>query len=274
MSSGRFNTESLLLSRRVRDIAYYPFCHFRVDNYLPEEFYLALLERFPNDSYFVQEASVGNKRSFSSRRGRTPQVFHDFCVNYPLWRELFDCLTSEAFVSDLNRLVRRGLVSARGWRGLKSWRLAEKVSSGIYSKLVQPVEIAFEFSRLDPGAYILPHTDGTKKLVSLLLYFPDPKWQESFGGHTEFYRPKDPSLEKNWANRQASFLEMITFTVNTFVPNRLVGFIKSTNSYHGVPPIACPDYMTRNSLNINVNITGPAEGALGQQWPAQMLWKN
>ena len=49
------------------------------------------------------------------------------------------------------------------------------------------------------------------------------------------------------------FEDVVSFLKADFAPNRLVGFLKSKNSYHGVQPIACPDGMVRNSLNINVN---------------------
>ena len=111
----------------------------------------------------------------------------------------------------------------------------------------------FEFSRLERGSFVPPHTDDPKKLISLLLYFPDPKWQENYGGGTEFYRTKKRAMDNNWANREVQFKDLNPFFRAQFAPNRLVGFLKSNNSYHGVQPITCPEGMARNSLNINVN---------------------
>lgn len=111
----------------------------------------------------------------------------------------------------------------------------------------------FEFSRLRRGSFVPPHTDDQKKLVSLLLYFPDPKWQENYGGDTEFYRAKNLTARNNWNNQRVSFEDLIPFSRAPFVANRLVAFVKSKNSYHGVQPITCPDGMARDSLNINVN---------------------
>lgn len=57
----RLDTNALLLSKRVKEITYDPFCLFQASNYLPAEMYQALLESFPQAPWFVEQTE-GDKR--------------------------------------------------------------------------------------------------------------------------------------------------------------------------------------------------------------------
>jgi hypothetical protein len=248
MPFSSLETSTLVLSNRVKDITYDPFCLFQVSDYLPEERYQALLESFPEEKWFVERID-GNKRRLNS--WFRPEVLRNFLGNHLPWREFLDFLASEEFVRDLNRLILPGLVRSRGLAGMRYWRNGTKASR--VARIVnQPVKMAFEFSRLERESFVPPHTDHPNKLASLILYFPDPKWQDNYGGSTEFYRPKNRALDNNWDNRTVTFDDLVPFYRAPFVPNQLVVFLKSKNSYHGVTPITCPEGMSRNSLNINV----------------------
>jgi 2OG-Fe(II) oxygenase superfamily len=248
MPFSTLETSTLVLSDRVKDITYDPFCLFQVSDYLPQETYQALLESFPEEKWFVERIDGDKYRLNSSHRR---EVFREFCNEYPRWVEFFNFLESQAFLRDLYLLSRRGLFKSRGLLGSRQWRV---VTAGglLEATLKQPVTMQFEFSRLERGSFVPPHTDHPRKLVSLILYFRDPKWQDSYGGSTEFYRPKNRRLENNWDNRTVTFDDLVPFYRAPFVPNQLVVFLKSKNSYHGVTPITCPEGMSRNSLNINV----------------------
>lgn len=249
------NPHSLLLSKRVKDITYDPFCLFQVNDYLPPDMYQALFETFPGEQWFSQRIE-GDKRLLNSTHH--PKVVGDFCRKHPLWEQLFQFLGSEAFLRDLYALVRLGLFRSRGLVSLRRW--CHATSNGHTRAIMrEPVAMQFEFSRLERGSFVPPHTDDPKKLVSLLLYFPDPKWQENYGGSTQFYRTKNPAMENNWDNRRVPFEDLVPFCRSQFIPNRLVVFLKSRNSYHGVQPIICPEGMARTSLNINIICQTPGE---------------
>lgn len=255
MSAHRLDSETLFLSMRAKDITYDPFCLFQVADYLPSDTYQALLESFPDQKWFVEQIE-GDKHRLNS--AYSPEVFQNFCRTHPLWREFFDFLGCGAFLNDLSALVRRGLFKSRGLVGLRHW--CDGTKAGLLGAIVnQPVKMTFEFSRLERGSFVPPHTDDPKKLVSLMLYFPDPKWLEKYGGGTDFYRPKSPAIENNWDNRRVAFEDLISFESAPFAPNRLVVFLKSRNSYHAVRPITCPEGMARTSLNINVNCVVPTK---------------
>jgi 2OG-Fe(II) oxygenase superfamily len=247
------DADSLLLSKRRMDISYDPFCHFQVEHYLPPKMYQSLLESFPERKWF-QETVEGDKNRLHSLY--SADIVREFRQQYPVWRDFMDFLSSQAFLNDLYNFVRRGLVNSRGFWNSRPW--CEVANHNPFTSLVnQPIRMQFEFSRLPRGSFVPPHTDAPDKLVSLLLYFPDPAWREHYGGNTDFYRPKRSELEHNWDNRRVPVEELVPFHSSRFAPNRLVGFLKSENSYHGVNPITCPDGMARNSLNINVLCATP-----------------
>ena len=87
-----------------------------------------------------------------------------------------------------------------------------------------------------------------------MLYFAGPDWRHEYGGGTEFYRATSSSSRSNWGNRRVEFSDVSTFRTAEFAPNRLVMFVKSWDSFHGVRPITCPTTARRKSVNFNVLI--------------------
>jgi hypothetical protein len=45
------NTDLLLLSNRIKDVSYNPFCHFQIENYLPATMYQSLQK---SSTLFIQ----------------------------------------------------------------------------------------------------------------------------------------------------------------------------------------------------------------------------
>ncbi|MGB5134262.1 MAG: 2OG-Fe(II) oxygenase [Prochlorococcaceae cyanobacterium] len=115
-----------------------------------------------------------------------------------------------------------------------------------------PASIEFEFSRLENNAFIRPHTDIRDKLVSGLLYLPQPGWAKSYGGDTVFYRSKPGLQIDNWENKRLDVDLLEPAHVNLFIPNLFVLFLKSSVSHHAVSKISCPAHLARCSLNFNV----------------------
>lgn len=247
---------SSLLSHGTASAAREPFFHLRIDNFLPAEQYQALLESFPTPER-LPETIEGNKKRLSSRT--TPDAFEKFRRSRPVWAQLFEQLAAAAFLADVYEAVREPLREARGAFAARPWRVRGSESAGFVTRaLTRPVKVTFELSRLETGSIVSPHTDAAEKLVTMMLYFPEPGWQESYGGGTVFYRAGRPNLNRNWTNYRVPFEDVSPVCVNQFAPNRLCIFLKSKNSYHGVPAITCPEGMARNSLNLNVFRRKPA----------------
>jgi hypothetical protein len=220
-----------------------------VPNYLPAARFEELRASFPPSSLF--KSAEGGKRHLGNYQ--SPEPFWAFCADHQPWRELFEFFGSAAFTMDLRKVVRKGLVGARGWRGARRWCAPSRLASRAPFKYVlQPVQTSYQFSRLANGASVAPHTDSASKLVSIILYFTDEDWQDDYGGGTEFYVPKNPELKNNWQNSRVGHEELDLWRVSAFRPNQLTVFVKSRSSYHAVRPVSCPEGMSRDSLNVNV----------------------
>ena len=127
------------------------------------------------------------------------------------------------------------------------------------------VKIGFEFSLIKDGCYIPLHTDKTNKLISLMIYFPHTDENKSINEidwGTCFYKIKN-GKEKNLELWKSSFMDEIQaanymknlekFYQSKFTKNKLVGFLKSKNSYHNIEKILKKNAL-RRSININYYI--------------------
>ena len=136
----------------------------------------------------------------------------------------------------------------------KSENFLDKI---IYNDILTTTELSFMYN----GAESFPHTDGLKKILSLMLYFPDEDLSDdeitSLG--TTFYNSSEFNLtgygkndiqthgdSKNFKNRN------FNKTTFPFKKCNLYGFIKSHKSWHSVEPINIRKDFIRRSININL----------------------
>lgn len=88
----------------------------------------------------------------------------------------------------------------------------------------------------DRGGYqITPHTDAPHKLATFLLYCTDDASLADEG--TSIYRPKQEGF-KSWSGRQFSFEQFEEVFRSPYAANRLFGFRKTDQSFHGKAPVA------------------------------------
>jgi hypothetical protein len=252
--------DRLLLTKRAAPVALEPFPYFMIDDYLPAALYQAARASFPAG---VETDQYGNRKQVFSQH-RHPERVAQFLAGDEVWRALVDFFGSDAYLQDLRRYLGPALGRARGLAGSMRWR--RRAAQPVLPLVDRPVSFGYEFSLLEDGAYLYPHTDAPAKLVSLLLYFPPDDWRPEFGGATELYRPKDPRHERNWMNRNLGFDDVELVYRSEFRPNRLFGFVKSANSLHGVAPVTCGPGRLRLSFNFNVVIDPAAAGSRPARW--------
>ena len=238
----------LLLSNSIKEITQEPFCFFQTDSYLPFSLYQKLKESFPDKSFFVNTHKRG-KTTFQS--DNNPDNFNKFCQENPLWNDFLQCFMSNEFLDDAFEFLKKPLNKARGKDGKKRWILANSNSLDSSNSDVIPIEVRFEFSMLSEEAMIVPHTDAERKIFSLLFYFPDEDWKPEYGGGLNFFRPKNIIDQWNFENRVVPFNNLEEIASAPFTANRLLGFVKSRNSWHGVKPLKSLPGIYRKSLNIN-----------------------
>jgi hypothetical protein len=241
-----FDYRSLLFTNRQATVFDDPFFHGCIDNYLPTEIYQALFKAFPKEQLkinYTAKASLDHDDATLKSFGSTA----------PICKSLLDVFTSRVFLDDLKDFMMPALIRDRGnigegdWYYVSDWSKARRLTSGI------PIKVTFKFSQLTLGKWIPPHTDKPAKLLSILIYFPEPDWYEDYGGGTEIYEPKYALLKNNWWNFEMPFEFMHYRRTFAFKPNRLVVFPKAKNSWHGVSPLHCPADRSRKSLLITLH---------------------
>ena len=236
--------DRLLFTKRNATVNTYPFFYGCIDNYFPETLYRNLLNTFPKEMLRINYKSGLTLADDNS-------ILKEFWHKSPLWKVLLDFFSSELFLQDLQKFITPACIRDRGERVQRKWHYIHDWSVARRSVDVAPIKINFKFSHLTAGEWSPPHTDLPCKLFSIILYFPEPDWCESYGGGTEIYQPKYSVLNNNWYDVYAPFELMNRWHSLDFVPNRLVFLLKTKNSWHGVSPLTCPSGKKRRSLLIS-----------------------
>lgn len=253
------------LSVDIRD----PFFIFEFHDIFDRGTYGELNAHFPKKAVFP---STWVDRGGKSHMNSTTPEFAAFIRGEPVWTRLYDRFTEPAIIEKLYELT-HAVPSERSESEKKPWRLdRRRKASGVLRKPVMKwrrwkaglsgktaVRLTFEFSYLEAGCYIPPHTDVPGKLISLMLYFPDDGVRYPTTAGTEFYRGKNNAkAESGWLtgmmddeSSKRFFEKHETFYTSEFGPNKLVGFVKSSDSWHGVHHLELPPDASRRSLNIN-----------------------
>lgn len=128
-----------------------------------------------------------------------------------------------------------------GLRGLLSKSFAHTVMTRFAPQL-EEIHKRKEFSayfdlrliRDGRDYFIGPHTDAPWKLVSLLFYLPLYGMYGRYG--TSIYVPNDPRF-RCAGGPHHDFTDFTQIWTAPFRPNCLFAFVKTANSFHGVPPI-------------------------------------
>jgi hypothetical protein len=246
-----------------------PFFIFEFRDLFDRQTYGELDAHFPKKPEFPANWSDrGGKYHMNSRM---PE-FAAFAKKAPIWAALYDRFADPSMMAKLFELA-HSVPSERSAGEKKPWRIDDRPKpEGLARKPIAqlrrlqssllgytPVRLVFEFSYLESECYIPPHTDVPAKLISLMIYFPDEGVEYPVGTGTEFYRGKNGAMAENvWKSAMLEDDAMHTFFdkhevfyTSDFTPNKLVGFVKTSNSWHGVRPLTLPPKATRRSLNIN-----------------------
>jgi FkbM family methyltransferase len=228
--------------RRVRETAIEtePFPYAIVDDVFPDDYYRQIAQHFPEESRMVPLSETGRATGYKER---LVVLFDDTGFarlderQRQFWSELRGWLYSPSFVNGvvdrfrpyvaarIDELARRmGTVSVRG-----------------------DAMIVSDKTRYAIG----PHTDAPHRLITFLFYLPQDDRYRRYG--TSIYKPNDPDFVCA-GGPHYPFDRFTRIKTVGFVPNRLLIFVRTGRSFHGVEPI--DENIERRLLVNNLRLCG------------------
>jgi hypothetical protein len=225
----------------------YPYPHFYLRPVFPEPFYRRMLETMPDTEALTPINEFGTVGAVDPNTGAI--VKSRFEPRYLADLSVLEVEEEATFGSGSNT-----------WRSVADWMLGDRFRDliigkflgeirarfGAKAKLVTRVEARFVRDMTDYS--ILPHTDMPAKLVSLLFYLPADESMRALG--TSVYVPKDPAFRCDGRTRH-SFEKFRKVMTAEFLPNSLLGFLKTDQAFHGVEVIK-EQAIERNVLLYNI----------------------
>jgi len=242
-----------------------PFFLFEKNNFLDYELFKQLDETFPKDVDFEKSFYGKGGKKHIENKG---DGFSRFIENNPCWKSFYEEISSPNVLTQLFNLWSLSeLPDERQDYYKNPWvyspyntKVLIKAHKAVLRLIKKnSVRLGFEFSRIPSGGYIPPHTDIGKKLLSLLIYFPDEGVDYKGTAGTSFFKVKNNfnamhSWHSNLLNEEQSkkfYNSHDEFYRSEFTPNKLIGFAKTSLTWHTVEPFQIKN-ATRRSLCINI----------------------
>ena len=236
-----------------------PFPLFSIKELFSDILLDSLSREFPSEDLFHLEDSANRKRYGDHTQG----VFEKFVLENPKYLSFYNQITSHEFVSQILRSLSD--TDELQFLNIHSSRIKRKTNyeftireKSRFAKRFR-LKIGYEFSLMQNGSYLAPHTDSASKLLSILIFLPDlPLFDENLSKKlgTQFWRSKMNSEKfSNWNSASLSEAELDLFYQNhecffqaPFTATQHFGFCKSDVSWHSVPIVQ--NGINRKSINI------------------------
>ena len=218
-----------------------PFPHAVIENIFPPDYYEQILRHFPSDAQMIPLSETGRTNGNAAQQ-RLVTLFNEegFDRLSPEQRHFFKhlggWLYSPAFINGAIKLF---------WPHVKD-RLTE------VSKLLGWARVRGDALLVsDQTNYrIGPHTDAAHRLITFLYYLPHDERFREFG--TSIYSPKDPQFTCQGGPHHPFDGFHLEKTI-PFLPNSLLMFCRTDQSFHGVEPIQAQN-ITRHLLINNIRL--------------------
>ena len=212
-----------------------PFPHFESCPVFPGAYYKELLANLPDDNAYTPTGETGLVTSGAYKeRGIIPLEAPNLAnlpdAIRPFWIMLSRKLLARAFMEQLVEPFVRDI----------KLRFAEESSLAIWPNAY--------LCRDWPDYSLGPHTDSFQKVVSLIFYLPENSKSPELG--TSLYVPRNPNF-KCEGGPHYNFADFTRVKTLQYMPNTVFGFVKSTQSFHGVEPL-CAQHLSRDVLLYNV----------------------
>ena len=245
---------------------------FEIKDFLTNEQYEALYDNFPVASKdeakrFNKDFSDSNnpKKNRFSISEMYPELYNKTLSNNQILKDFDETIKDPQFTKliykNLYYKILRSRIKDIKYFSKLLFQINEpnKKNKNFIDKLFyNKIHTTMDFTTFYNDSKLIPHTDGRKKILSLLLYFPDDNFSteqiNTLG--TTFYKSNinnlnnihidNPQKEKEFKKNNEKILTL------PFKKRNLYGFIKSHNSWHTVEPINYNNDFIRKNININL----------------------
>ena len=252
-------------------------CHaFEIPDFLDDLQYEELKKNIPN--FKKKDAELLNDKFYDEKNQHklkvyinelTKENYQNFIIQNPILNELVKVFKNPRINNFLLDKLYFKILKSRIYDPknlikflLRKNRIAEKkIDSLIHKCLYNDIYTTFEIAYMFNGAQSYPHTDGMKKILSLLLYFPEDSISEEQSKKlgTTFYDSEEFNLTGLGKNKINTYKDSENFKKRNkisgtfpFKKKFLYGFIKSHKSWHSVEPFSIRDDFVRKNININI----------------------
>ena len=239
-----------------------PFYIFEKKNFFDEEFFNRLHIDFPSENYFHSKHNLGNKKYLNNK----DKNFFDFLGRSDAWKKFYNTINSKNFLNEIFLLCKKSLCSIEKRKRVKRIHFKTKIKRDLFSRGIRKIKhffgiyevrLGFEFSLMKNEDYIPPHNDTENKLVSLMIYFPEEYQDRDKNLGTNFFQSTKENYNlwkgdmMNEVESKEFYKNYSIFYTSKFEKNKLVGFLKSSESWHDVSIVNTKSNL-RKSLNINL----------------------
>jgi hypothetical protein len=228
-----------------------PFEHMFINNIFPDKYFEELLKNLPKKNDYIAINKTGAVKSGYSAERYVFNLNHDSIGKLETLKkntlnQLLEVFTSPIFFNEVCKVFQNALLNR-----ISNFSDYEKETFGqknfqysIRSSLVK------DLKKYKLGV----HTDTVNKLLTFLFYIPKNNSHSNLG--TTLYKPKKEASihigEKG--NYHASLTEtennFNAVTTLPFIPNSLLLFSRSNQSFHGVEEINSEGF-ERNLIQLN-----------------------
>lgn len=229
---------------------------FEIDNFLDEEEFDKLYKSFPDDELF-NYSNKDNDRHDKIQIDLSDEQGKKFYNHNEHYKKLIDIFRSQKFYNEAYKFTLKANLKSRGIKFLKKWKT--NLDGNYFKKIFRKIETQINFNLQKKSQLLYPHTDFGLKVLSMIYYISN----NSREGGTEFWHiKKNLNYWSNWKNRSISdkdelnkFLEDAKLVHKSiFKPNKLVGFVKNSYSYHSVNVYNKNLNLDRKTLNIFLRV--------------------
>ena len=218
---------------------YDPFPHCVLDEFLDNSIYEEICKEYPdieildkmvdkklNDNKF-EKYKLGNS-------GNDKKKFLKFIENTKAIKNFYQYITSNQFINELNSFLLNNFIDMK--LNTNNSSLKKKLLNKIFRK---GLAFDFEFSSIPiNGGYILPHTDGSNKILGFVIPVIDN--DEIFKASnigTKILKAKSDEYKYNHFNKTVPLDKVELVKEIAFKKNQMTLHVKTFNSLHAVGPI-------------------------------------